>query len=84
MSSLEALKQTRVIQMEQITRERQKYRDLTDADPATFKVNRMKESLRKVRVKKDDWTIPMQKYQCILSTSMRVRGKNPTDLRRNC
>ena len=54
MSSLEALKQTWVIQMEQITRERQKYRDLTDADPATFKVNRMKESLRKVRAKKDE------------------------------
>ena len=52
--ALETLKQTRLVQMEQITRERQKYQDLTEADPSTFKVHRMQESLRKVRIKKDE------------------------------
>ena len=54
MSSLEALKQAWSIQMEQITREKHKYQDLATSDPATFKVTRMKESLRKVQLKKEE------------------------------
>ena len=52
--ALDTLKQTRLVQMEQITRERQKYQDMTKADPSTFKIRRMQEALRQVTRKKDE------------------------------
>ena len=52
--ALDTLKQTRLVQMEQITRERQKYQDMTRADPSTFKIRRMQETLKQVIRKKDE------------------------------
>ena len=52
--ALDTLKQTRLVQMEQITQERQKYQDMTEADPSTFKIRRMQEALRQVTRKKDE------------------------------
>ena len=40
--------------MEQISREHQKYQDMTRADPSKFKICRMQEALKLVTLKKDE------------------------------
>ena len=52
--ALDTLKQARMVQMDQIAREREKYQEMAKANPSTFKVQRMQEALRQVIRKKDE------------------------------
>ena len=51
---LVALKKSRAIQLGIVTKERNKYSDLTTSDPATLKITKMKESIKKVEAKHEE------------------------------
>ena len=52
--SLESLKRSRSTQLGIVTKERNKYTDMKDQDPSSFKLPKLKESIRKVEAKHEE------------------------------